>query len=269
MSVMIGVPVKQSAVWLPRFLYQLDKLSDVSRVVFSYSPSTDPTLSILQQWENETPHVTEIILEPKMIPKPLSAAEIALVYKDFQDIIGEEGWEYETHFMLMDTDIMEVPSDLVQRLKEQDKDIIAPFIWCDRANPKQFFDVHCFRYYGYRFHPFSPPDPFDGKPFEVDSVGSCYLTKREVFERVPYENPHPHLKFCETALNDGYEIWADPGIEVFHLDAQRVGITKTPIEVLRGRDYAPPPFIKKDGTIVNDAALAQDLINAYVWGTTE
>ena len=103
----------------------------------------------------------------------------------------------------------------------------------------------------------------------MDSVGSCYLVKREVFEKVPYENPHPHLKFCTTALEDGYEVWADPRIAVLHLDAQRVGITKTPIEVLRGQDYTPPPFIKKDGTIVDDAIFAQDLINAYVWGTTE
>ena len=265
---MLGVPVKESAVWLPRFLYQLDKLSDVSRIIFSYAPSKDPTLNILQQWENETPHVTEIIHEPAMAG-PLSAAEIALVYKDFQDIIGEKKWEHETHFMLIDTDIMEVPDDLIQRLKVQDKDIIAPFVWTDRADPKQFFDVHCFRQYGYRFHPFDHPDPFDGEPFEVDSVGSCYLVKRDIFEKVPYDNPHPHLKFCETALEDGYEVWADPGIEILHLDAQRVGITKTPIEVLRGQDFAPPPFIKKDGSIVDDTQLAQDLINAYVWGTTE
>jgi len=268
MSVMVGVAIKNSAVWLPRFLYQLDKLSDVSRVVFIYGPSQDPTLDILKRWENETAHSTEIILEP-MMKTPLSAAEIAPLYEDFQNIIGEEGWEDETHFLLIDSDIMEVPNDLIQRLKEQNKDIIAPFVWVDRANPPQFFDTHCFRFYSYRFHPFNPPDPYDGKPFEVDSVGSCYLVKREVFERVPYDNPHPHMKFCETALNDGYEVWAHPGIKILHLDVQKVGLTKTPIEILRGQVFTPPPFIKKDGTIVEEEVFASDLINAYVWGIVE
>ena len=128
MSVMIGVPVKDSAVWLPRFLTQLEKLEDVSRVVFSYSPSRDPTLQILTQWENETKHSTEVIMEPKMVPAPVSAAEIAPVYADFQTMMGEEGWEHETHFMLIDADIMEVPSDLVQQLKTLDKDIVAPYV---------------------------------------------------------------------------------------------------------------------------------------------
>jgi hypothetical protein len=268
MSVMIGVPIKDAAVWLPRFLYQLDKLSDVSRIVFIYGTSQDPTLQMLQTWENETAHVTEIIYEPAM-GKVLSAAEIALLYEDFQSILGEEGWEDETHFMLLDSDIMDVPEDLVQQLKEQDKDIIAPFVWVDRSNPHQFFDVHCFRLYGYRFHPFDPPDPYDGEPFEVDSVGSCYLVKREVFDRVAYENPHPHMKFCENAVNDGYEVWAHPGITIQHLDPIKVGITKTPIELLRGEDFTPPQFIKKDGTIVSNEMFAQELIQAYVWGTLE
>jgi len=268
MSVMIGVPIKNAAVWLPRFLYQLDKLSGVSRIVFIYGPSEDPTLQMLQTWENETAHVVEIIHEPAM-SNPLSAAEIALLYEDFQSIIGEEGWEDETHFMLIDSDIMEVPEDLVQRLKAEDKDIIAPFVWIDRANPPQFFDVHCFRLYGYRFYPFSPPDPNDGEPFEVDCVGSCYLVKREVFDRVAYDNPHPHMMFCENAVNDGYEVWAHPGINIQHLDVQRVGLAKNPIELLRGQDYNPPPFIKKDGTIISGEAFAAELIQAYVWGTLE
>ena len=271
MSVLVGVPVKESAIWLPRFLYQLDKLSDVSRVVFSYGRSRDPTLDLLRRWEAETAHPTEIIRELDM--SALSAAEIAPVYKDFQAILGEKGWREETHFLLMDADIMEVPPDLIQRLKVQNKDIIAPFVWTDRAIPRQFYDAHCFRLYGYRFHPFSPPDPYDGKPFEVDSVGSCYLVEHDVFKLIEYDNPHPHVQFCDNALDEGYEVWADPSIEILHLDPQKVGITKTPLETLRRRAGIPtesvdaPPFIKKDGTIVDEEMFAKDLIDAFIWGT--
>jgi len=268
MSVMVGVPVKDSAIWLPRFLEQLEKLEDVSRVVFSYGLSRDHTIILLHQYANETKHPMEIILEPAM-PGPLSAAEIAPVYKDFQEILGEDGWEEETHFLLLDADVMEVPADLIQRLMAHDKDIIAPFVWVDRSNPRQFFDVHCFRLYGYRFHPFSPPDPNDGKPFELDSVGSCYLTKYEPFKLVDYDNPHPHIRFCENAIKEGYEVWADPGTEVMHLDTMKVGIKKTPIEVMRGQPFTPPDYIKKDGTIVDNDHIAYALIDAFVWGKTE
>ena len=268
MSVLVGVPVKESAVWLPRFLEQIEKLEDVSRVVFSYGNSRDPTLQFLKEWESETKHSTEIIHEPAM-PRPLSAAEIAPVYKDFQDIIGEKGWRDETHFLLIDADVMDVPADLIQRLMRHDKDIIAPFVWVDRAFPRQFFDVHCFRLYGYRFHPFLPPDPEDGKPFEVDSVGSCYLAKYEVFKLIEYENPHPHMRFCENALDEGYEVWADPGTEILHLDTMKVGVAKSPLEVLRGKKFDPPPFIKKDGSIIANEDFDKELIKAFVWGIVE
>jgi len=265
MSVFVGVPIKDSAAWLPRFLTQLEKLEDVSRIVFSYGPSRDPTLNLLKDWENETKHSTEIIHEPAM-PGPMSAAEIAPVYKDFQDMIGEKGWEDETHFLHIDADIMDVPADLIQRLMAHDKDIVAPFVWVDRANPRQFFDVHCFRLYGYRFHPFLPPDPYDGEVFEVDSVGSCYLVKYEPFKLIDYDNPYPPLRFCENAIDEGYEVWADPGTEVLHLDTQKVGVAKTPIEVRRGQPFDPPPYIKKDGTIINNEQIAGELIAAYIWG---
>lgn len=265
MSTMVGVPIKNAAVWLPRFLTQLEKLEDVSRVVFIYGESRDPTLSMLRRWENETKHSTEIIAEPAM-PEALSAAEIAPIYKDFQSILGEKGWREETHFLLLDADIMDVPPDLIPLLKRQDKDIIAPFVYVDRAIPKQFFDVYCFRLYGYRFHPFLPPNPNDGEVFEVDSVGSCYLVEHDVFKLTDYENPHPHIQFCENALDEGYEVWADPSIEILHIDPMKVGIQKTPIELMRGQDYDPPPYIKKGGSLVPDEEIGKDLINAFVWG---
>ena len=268
MSVMVGVPVKDSAIWLVRFLEQLEKLEDVSRVIFSYGWSNDPTLVTLQQYANDSRHPIEIIPEPAM-PRPLSAAEIAPIYRDFQETLGEDGWEEETHFLLLDADIMEFPADLISRLKKPDKDIIAPYVWVDRSNPRQFFDVHCFRFNGHRFHPFQPPDPNDGEPFELDSVGSCYLTKYEPFKLVDYENPHPHLRFCENAIKEGYEVWADPGTEILHLDTAKMGIKKTPIEILRGQNFNPPPYIKKGGIIVDNDQIAKDLIDAFVWGKVE
>ena len=90
-----------------------------------------------------------------------------------------------------------------------------------------------------------------------------------MFERVAYENPHPHLRFCENALDEGYEVWAVPSIEVLHLDPQKVGITKTPLEVLKGEAFDPPPYIKKDGSIVTNEMFSRDLINAFIWGIVE
>ena len=264
MSVLVGVPIKNAAIWLPRFLEQLDKLSDVSRVVFICGPCRDDTYPQLWRWGNDTRHPVEIFDEPTGM-NALSAAQIGAVYKDFQDLMRED--EDETHFLLIDSDIMDVPPDLIQLLKRQDKDIVAPYVWVDRANPPQFFDVDCFRLNGFRFHPFLPPDP--GKSLMVDSVGSCYLAKREPFLACEYGNPHPHMIFCGHAIEAGYEVWADPRIKIQHLDSRRVGVVKTPLEILQGKPHNPPPFIKKDGSVVTNEEFVKELINVYVWGRVE
>ena len=149
-----------------------------------------------------------------------------------------------------------------QVLKEQDKDIISPYVWEDGFVPPKFFDTYCFRYEGGRFHPFDPPNP--GKPFQLDSIGTCYLAKREAFAFTPY-GERPHRSFCHAAKEMGFEVWADPTIDIYHLDVQRLGIQRIYPEALEGLPPDMTPYIKNDGTLVSLEQMAIDMLYALIW----
>jgi len=254
---MVGVPVKNAAFWLPKFLEEFDKLRGVSRVVFIYGDSVDQTLDILQTWKKATDFEVEVYHEPPM--RAPSAHQISPVYQDFQEILvqGEE-----THFLLIDCDVTRYPPDLIERLMAHDVDIVAPYVWTDGHIPPKFFDTYCFRYNGARFHPFNPPNP--GKLFEVDSVGTCYLAKREAFAFTPYGD-RPHRSFCEMARKMGFKVWADPETEVFHMFVEQLGMTRVYPEAVEGLPPDRTPYIKRDGSLVPLEQMAPDIIYALIY----
>lgn len=257
MSTMVGIPVKNSALWLPKFLQELEELEDVSRITWIYGRSKDQTLELIKTWSEETKHETDLWLEPPM--KAHTAHQIGAVYGEFQEIMTEGD---ESHFLLIDCDIMRFPPDLISRLMAHDKDIIAPYVWEDGYVPDKFFDTYCFRYKGARFHPFDPPDP--GKPFQLDSIGTCYLAKREAFAFTPY-GERPHRSFCQAAKEMGFEVWADPTTKIYHLDMQRLGILRIEPEALEGLPPDIAPYIKKGGTIVPLEQMGPDILYAMIW----
>jgi len=262
MSVLVGVPVKDAAIWLGRFLGQLEKLEDVSRVVFYYGESRDPSLAILKEWAQKAPFPTEIYEDPPI--RALSSDQIAPVYQEFQEIMRDGD---ETHFLTIDADIMKFPKNLIYLLKKQKKDVIAPYVWVENSVPPMFYDVDVFRYRGCRFHPFSPPDL--GKSFEVDSVGTCFLASRAAFISVNIWNPYPHRSFCDNVREGGFRVWADPRISIYHLNKPPLGIYPMPLEALEGKPrelWDRTPYIKKNNLTVNVDELPNDRIEALVWG---
>lgn len=258
MSTLVGVPVKNAAIWLPKFLAELDRLEEVSRVIFIYGKSMDNTLDLLRTYRDNTPHDVDIFLEAADL-NAMSAHQIGGLYQDFQDALSEGKEDY---FLLIDCDITEFPPDLIPRLKEHDKDIIAPYIWTHGHTPPKFFDTYCFRYNGGRFHPFNPPNP--GKPFELDSIGSCYLAKRAAFFLTPYGD-RPHISFCANAREMGFEIWADPTTEVFHLYVEQLGMSRVYPEALENKPPDLTPYIKKDGSLIPLDEMGPDIVFAFIW----
>ena len=258
MSVMIGTPIKNCAGWFRRFSHNLDQFTDVSRVILSYGVSDDPTLRVAREWAAETKHKVEIYGEPPM--QAMSAAEIAPVYQEFQRMMTED----ETHFLLIDSDIAKAPKNLIQLLKKQKKDIVAPYVWIQGRTPREFYDCEVFRLGGHRFHPFRPPK-MEGA-MQLDSVGSCYLATREVFLTAQYGNPHPHRVFCNDARERGYEVWADPRISIYHLDLPRLGILHYSIESLRKVPPDRSPFVDSSGKTFSFEEMKQDYSRAYLWG---
>lgn len=61
--------------------------------------------------------------------------------------------------------------------------------------------------------------------FEVDSVGTCYLVKRQVYdERVRYEGgDSEQVVFCNNARTKGFKVWVDPSLTLMHVDLERHG----------------------------------------------
>jgi len=261
-SVFVGVPVKNCAFWLPRFLQQLDKLSDISRVVIIFGDSVDPTFDVVTQWMTITEHDVELYREPKNM-RAQTSAQIGAIYRDFQQLVDEGS---ERHVLLLDADIMTIPRNLIQKLMKYDKDIMAPYIWIKDHVPPRFYDCHVFRVGGYRFHPFSPPMN-NNELIKLDSAGTCLLVKRRPFLEVPYKNIWPHMMFCRDARIQGYEVWADPKTTVEHLDLTRLGIFHFPFESPEiGPDLTP--FIKDDGSLTTtEAQLDEEVARALIWGT--
>ena len=273
MTVDAFFPVKDAGIWLPRFLGEVDKL-DVDRVVVTYGASMDDTLEILKKWKDETPHEVEAYSDPHMT-NALTSALIADIYRDYQKLVAENS--SCTHALLLDSDLLKMPKDMVQKLVNHKKNIISPYpyVYLHDKPCRLFYDTFCFRLNKHRFHPFKPPRN-NGRLIQLDSVGTCMLVERKPFTETPYGNPYPHMKFCDESRAKGYEVWGDPSTIVWHLDVVRMGLPPhAQIEVLEAQRRGHPdpmsqasqvPYIRDDGSTVDAVNIMYDVINTYVYG---
>lgn len=274
MSVTAFVPIKNAAIWLPRFLQEVDKLENIENIVITYGESKDNTLDIIKKWKKETHHEVDVYSDPVMV-NALTSALIADIYRDYQRIVEEN--TSCTHALLLDSDVMQMPSNLVETLLNHDKDIIAPYpyVYLHNEPCKLFYDTYVFRKDEHRFHPLYPPRN-NGEIIQLDSVGTCLLVKREAFIETPYDNPYPHMRFCDESREKGYEVWGDPSTIVWHLDIVRMDLPRhAQLEVLKAekQGHIDPmsqackvPYIRDDGSTVDSVWIMEDIIEAYVYG---
>jgi hypothetical protein len=224
MKVMVGVQIKDGGIWLKRYLRNLELLQGSKlRVVCIYGESTDNTLSTLTLWQRQSQHQVEIYRDPYLPPEERFGFMLARPKREWQKL-----WQDEDYFFLCDPDIVQVPSDTLQKLVDADKDVVAPMVWIEGRHRKTFFDTYGYRKDGYRFHPFTPPGLDSSEPFTVDCVGSCYLATAEAMKKGVYTNPFPHLQFCSSLRDQGYEIWVDPRVNIYHVDLEKYGIYHMP-----------------------------------------
>ena len=120
-----------------------------------------------------------------------------------------------THLFFVDDDMI-FPEDTLDRLLAHDKDIVGAV-------------------YNTKYEVQTPVIEYDGEKSETEifrcaAIGTgCLLIKCEVFRKVPqiwfnYEwNENGSVKmshdwlFCHKARDCGFEIWADPTLEIGHL----------------------------------------------------
>ena len=241
MSVLIATKVKDAGLWLPRFITQVENLQgDIEKVVVMYGESRDNSLMYLKHWQETSRHLVEIYKDPYLPHDERHGAMLARVKQDIQKILAESNAEY---YLNLDCDLVRLPPDLIPQLMEADKDIIAGMVWTEGRDISTFFDTYIFRINGFRFHPFNPPGLGKTEPFEVDSMSTCYLAKKEVELAGVYVNPYPHVPFCADLKSKGYKVWVHPGVHTFHVDLEEMGIMHQPLPV----NLSISPFIDNDG----------------------
>jgi len=98
----------------------------------------------------------------------------------------------------------------------------------------------------------------------VDSIGSCYLAKREAFAFTPYGD-RPHRSFCRNAKELGFEVWADPTTKIHHVFLEQLGISRVYPERLEGLPPDMTPYIKKDGSVVPLDQMGPDVVYGMIW----
>jgi len=222
-TIMIGTMIKNTGKWLPEYFKVIKNFSypkEKLRIVFIYGKSTDNTFEVLKEEKEKNDLNIEVYSEPRDEAIRLGGAQAsAAIYKDFQNLFNED------YFMLFDSDIIGAPVDLIEQLMKVQADIVAPYPWSE--NHRHFYDTWIFRINNVRFSPFEPP--VRDYPIEVDSVGTCFLSKGLTFKSTNIENPYPNLTFCNNAKGKGYSVVALPYIEIFHVDLEKYGIFHNPL----------------------------------------
>lgn len=269
MTVTAFMPVKNAGAWLPKNIPLLEGFQEVTRIVVSYDTgSNDNTLNLLKEWKTKTGKQLDVYASPNPPYKTHSSAEISYIYRDFADIVKDDPC---SHVLLWDSDVVDAPKTLVKKLLKHDKDIIAPYPYIKYHIPgKQFYDTFVYRKDGYRYHPYNPPIN-DGEPFQIDSVGTAFLVRKEVYMETPYDDPYPHMMFCDQSREKGYEVWVDPSIEIWHVDLARLNnmhymVEQNPSSKHYNPNFQPPQMITDSGRLVDDQALYEDMIQVYVYG---
>jgi len=238
---MVAVKVKEAAMFMPRFLNQLERLDGVNRAVFVYGESTDASLRMLKHYQKTSRHQVEIYREPYLPEAEKHPAMLARVKHDIQRILKAGTEDY---YLSFDPDVVQFPPDLIAQLKRCGADVTAPMVWVENRTIPTFFDTFMFRRNGCMFHPYEPPGLGRTEPFQIDSFGcACGLITREAELAGKYVNPYPNIGFCKSLIDQGFKVMLDPRVHVYHVDLEAYGIMHYPIE----SPYSHVPFLTTSG----------------------
>lgn len=97
--------------------------------------------------------------------------------------------------------------------RTQNFDVFSPMIFAG----DHFYDVWGFRKSDCRFGPFPPyHHELSDDLTEMQSVGSCIATRREVAQRCRVRNNYAFVGWCEDVRNQGYRIAVCPDLKIRH-----------------------------------------------------
>lgn len=121
------------------------------------------------------------------------------------------------YVLFMESDLLISDPDMIQKLMAVGADVAAPMVVYDVGGAFYdtwgFVDIH-----GMTFHPMHPyhPDVEKKAPIPMSSVGSCFLAKREVYERCDYVGEDAFRSFFSDVNRHGYRVVACPDVHIIH-----------------------------------------------------
>ena len=214
--------------WLKRFLTAISNL-EYPRNKLSYAflvdDKKDRVFRMLNRFKRTHPRVR--IIESKInFPLP-RFSKLALL----RNFLIASASDKEDYVLMIDSDIISIPSDLLQRLMENGG-ICAPFVFIEdykQFKNGYFYDRLAYVYKGKRFNHFYPylngETELPATPFEVDSVGTCYLCDVSIFKNGVWfnsdRNMSEQVSFCSEARKRGYTVCINPNVSVLHCNFEK------------------------------------------------
>lgn len=107
---------------------------------------------------------------------------------------------------------------LIKDMEDYHTDIIAPMIYT--GEDIHFYDTISYRLLdGSRIGNYRPYNIDIDKPNEMSSVGSFYIMKYNVAKNIKYsgESDSEQIEFCNRARSQGFKIFVDPRLSVYHI----------------------------------------------------
>lgn len=242
--ILIASIVSNQAKWLRRFLNAIDQL-DYPREQITYAFLTgnneDETFAILNEFE--LTHQGDISWDNfhnkdrvwlKGVDMDMGGVSWFLKLSMLRNLLIFEALEDEDYVLMTDSDIVDMPRDLIQRLMNVGADIVAPMVFIEdfrEFGDAYFYDQLAFIKDGISFDylfPYIPGYDFlPAKPVYVDSVGTCYLVSAQVFRSgvkyVSDEDTSEQIGFCQRVKRYGFKIAVNPDVRVLHVNFEQYG----------------------------------------------
>ena len=218
-KVAVASLVRDQAKWLHRFLHAIGSLNHPGLFyAFIEGNSSDNSLQLLGEWlAKQKKRGIDFQLRKIDMDKQLEVpARLAFLRNELLKLVADAD-----HVLMIDSDVVNIPPDLLSRLISRQTDIIAPLAMIEGSDA--FYDTLAFRIGGQRFAP--NMRILDTSPIPVDSVGTCYLMTRRVANMIRYcVDESEQVAFCKEARSKGFNVFVDPTLRVDHVNFSSYGL---------------------------------------------
>jgi glycosyltransferase involved in cell wall biosynthesis/GT2 family glycosyltransferase len=233
------------------------------RIAVIYGDSRDHTLDLIFDFQSLMDSIgctVELYQEPLFRnERGISSHWIADLCNGMRHLVKDEDY-----VIFMDDDVTYFSPEFIHRMVEADKDVVAPYVYLDHEQ-KEFWDTWVFRTLdGDHFNRIDTQYKDMTEPVEVGSVGTCICYKADVFKRIAFENPSPHLLWCANAREMGHTIWATPYEFIVHADVREERFEWNKVY---GGKRMPPRY--RDGTTKTSRKLMLMRYTCTFCGSTD